>query len=79
MSPAITLAVLLLQLPAVAGGIIVGHQKGRTWAGFFLALFFGLIGLLIIALTRPTEAEQIKRVQQAAHVRELAGVDTRLP
>jgi hypothetical protein len=52
-------------------GWAIGNSKGRPTAGFFLGLLLGLIGLVIIAVMRPTpeyEAAQRANVARAPAV-----------
>ena len=55
-----------LWIASFGSSILVGRSKGRGWEGALLGFFFGLIGLLIIAVWPPTAAKQAERDRQLA-------------
>jgi hypothetical protein len=56
MGPGLTLLVLVNAIIFGFVGYLVGKPKGYPVWGFFLGFFLSLIGLLVIALTRPKAA-----------------------
>ena len=40
-----------------AAGLLIGSRKGHPVWGFFLGLLLSVIGLVIIAVTRPAQAQ----------------------
>ncbi len=55
-------------------GLAIGNGKGKPLAGFLLGLLLGVIGLIIIAVMKPTpEAEAARNVKVAETMRVLEG------
>jgi hypothetical protein len=54
------LILIFLVVPWVVGGI-VGNRKGRVALGIMLGVLLGWIGVIIIAIVRPTQAELVRR------------------
>jgi hypothetical protein len=67
-SPAIT----FIWLAFAVIGAIIGSRKGRLAMGIVWSLLLGPIGLIIVAVTPKTEAQQVKDAAQQARVRQLA-------
>ncbi len=56
------MAVLIaLALFQAAIGWIIGHAKGRDWAGFWLGLGLGVIGWIIVAVLQPSHEALVRR------------------
>jgi len=53
--PSFLILLVLAGIPFLFGwaGHVIGKPKGKAWLGFFLGLFLGILGLLIIALISP--------------------------
>jgi hypothetical protein len=54
----------------VGGGIgaAIGSPKGRGGVGFFLGLFLGFIGWIIVAVIEPSGEQRLIRATELAHV-----------
>jgi hypothetical protein len=60
--------VALVWLGSAVAGNIVGHQNGRAILGTFLGLFFGPLGVLVVAIVPPTPEIQARRLAMALAV-----------
>jgi|SRR5665213_1035049 hypothetical protein len=58
---------------AVGGvvGVAIGKGKGRGGAGFWLGLFFGPIGWIVVAVMQPTLDPEVERAARASAVRDV--------
>lgn len=63
------LTVLVFWILFVVIGVYVGNAKGRATAGALLAMFLGVIGVIVVAVMPPTPerqaADDLKRKGQA--------------
>jgi cyanate permease len=57
----VTPAVVLIALVCAVTGTIVGSTKGHAVWGFFLGLLLSVIGIAIIAVTKPSAEYQVKK------------------
>jgi hypothetical protein len=57
-------AVLLLGVVTGIAGLIIGAQKGHPVWGFFLGLVLSVIGIAIIAVTKPTAEYQARKATE---------------
>lgn len=68
MDPVQTLVLILLWvLPAVVA-VLIGRHKGRTGTGFLLGVLLGWIGVIIIAVIRPTHDALVRRERERLQV-----------
>lgn len=68
MNPIQTLILLIWVLTAITVGAVIGRRKGRPWTGFTLGLLLGWIGVIIIAVTRPTHERLVVRERERLQV-----------
>ena len=52
------LLIVLLPVCAVLGAVIGNQRTGKAKNGFFLGLFLGPLGLLMVALEKPDDEHQ---------------------
>lgn len=52
----------------VVATAIGNRRKGRPWLGFLLGLFFGWIGVIIIAFIPPTRAKLVQRERERLEI-----------
>jgi TctA family transporter len=60
----------------VVATAIGNRRKGRPWTGFLLGLFLGWIGVIIIALIRPTHEKLVQRERERLQVEREARAGT---
>lgn len=64
-----TVVVVVFLISLTVGALVgraIGAPKGRATAGFWLGLFLGFVGWIIVALMEPTEWEQRRRAHNQA-------------
>ena len=59
-----TPGVLIIVLICAVTGMIIGSFKGHAVWGFFLGLVLSLIGIAIIAVTKPSPEYQAKKAEE---------------
>jgi len=55
--------VVLIALVMGVIGLIIGTRKGHPVWGFFLGFLLSVIGLVIIAVTKPSEEYRVKEAE----------------
>ena len=59
-----TPAVVLIALVCAVTGTVVGSTKGHAVWGFFLGLLLSVIGIVIIAVTKPAPEYQARKAAE---------------
>jgi hypothetical protein len=57
MTPWQTLVLLIVWVPPVVAGVLIGRRRGRPWLGAVLGAVLWWLGVLVIALV-PARAER---------------------
>lgn len=72
MEPWQVLVVLVIALGCAFGAQAIGKSKGRAKLGWWLGFGLGIIGVIVIACMRPTEAAEVQARARQMRVDEAA-------
>ena len=67
-----TPGVLIIVLICAVTGMIIGSFKGHAVWGFFLGLVLSLIGIAIIAVTKPSPEYQARKAEKRLRIEQEA-------
>jgi hypothetical protein len=63
---------LIWAVTATVAATFIGRHKGRTWTGFVLGLILGWVGVIIIAVIRPTREKLVQRERERLAIQQEA-------